>query len=160
MARNRQVPEDSLHQADRHLLHAKAPGECEGGAVGGESEETGGGRGMNKHEIPFTQYLLPHGNKVEVSIARPKEIYDKAMDIIKAGYRLEVERLSTGNISMTISDNDGDYDIEVIENCPEVPIAADRMITRFHEGIECSKAGGWPRRAGLTLRGGGRKGVN
>ena len=89
---------------------------------------------MNKHEIPFTQYLLPNGRRVKVSIARPKEIYDKAMDIIKAGYRLEVERLSTGNISMTISDNDGDYDIEVIENCPEVPIAADRMITRFHEG--------------------------
>ena len=93
-----------------------------------------------EYDIPFTQYLMPNGRKVAVTIARPKEIYDKAMDIIKAGYCFEVELLTTGHVSMTITDNDDDHDIEVVDNGPEVPMAVDRMITRFHR----TKAGRLP----------------
>jgi hypothetical protein len=87
---------------------------------------------MNDYAIPFTQYLLPNGRKIDVSIERPKDIYDKAMDIIKAGYRFEVEMLTNGLIHMTITDDDDDQDGEVVNNGPEVPIAVDRMVTRFH----------------------------
>lgn len=82
--------------------------------------------------IPFTQYLRPNGRKTAVSIERPKDIYDKAMDIIKAGYRFEIEVLTNGLIHMTIADNDGDQDSEIVNNGPEVPMAVDRMINRFH----------------------------
>jgi len=83
--------------------------------------------------IPFTQYLLPHGRKNEVSIERSKDIYDKAMDIIEAGHCFEVEMLNNGLIHMTITNNDDDQNGEIVNNGPEVPIAVDRMISRFHE---------------------------
>ena len=82
--------------------------------------------------IPFTQYLRPNGRKVEVSIERPKDIYDKAMDIIKSGYRFEIEVLTTGHIHVSIADNEDDQTNEVVPNGPEVPIVVDRMIARFH----------------------------
>lgn len=93
------------------------------------------------HLIPFTQYLRPNGRAIEVTINRPKEIYDKAIDIIKAGYHFEAEVLTTGQVSLTISDNDGDHDIEVVDNGPEVPLAVDRMINRFHKERLCSAEG-------------------
>lgn len=87
--------------------------------------------------IPFTLYLLPNGRKVEVIIDRPKDIYDKAMDIIKAGYRFEAEVLTCGMVSLTIFHliDEEDKDIEVISNRPEVPTAVDRMITRFWKSL-------------------------
>jgi len=91
---------------------------------------------MSNYAIPFTQYLLPYGRKVEVSTERPKDIYDKAMDIIRTGHRFEIEVLTTGYIHMTITDDDGDQDGEIVNNGPEVPIAVDRMITRFHERLK------------------------
>jgi len=95
---------------------------------------------INNYAIPFTQYLLPHGRKVEVSIERPKDIYDKAMDIIKTGHRFEIEVLTTGYVHMTITNDDDDQDGEVIDNGSEVPIAVDRMIIRFYERLKKSEA--------------------
>jgi hypothetical protein len=93
-------------------------------------------------DIPFTQYLMPNGRKVDLTIARTKEVYDKAKDIIKAGYRFEIEMLTTGLVHMTITDNDNDHDSEVVNNGPEVLLAVDRMITRFHEAMgEVSRPG-------------------
>ena len=52
--------------------------------------------------IPFTQYKLPHGARIEVSINRPEAIAEKAKRIIEAGYRFECEILTTGHVSFTI----------------------------------------------------------
>ena len=83
--------------------------------------------------IPFTQYLMPDGRAAEVSIDRPDEIAAKAQRIIAKGYRFECEMLSDRQtISLTITDPDeGDVEIEVVENGPDVPLAVDRMIERF-----------------------------
>jgi hypothetical protein len=88
-----------------------------------------------EYHIPFTQYLLPDGRKRDVTIVRPKEIYDKAMDIVKAGHRFEAEVLTTGMVSLTIFNlqKQEDVAIKVVSNGPEVQEAIDRMITRFHE---------------------------
>ena len=85
------------------------------------------------YSIPFTQYLLPNGRKQEVTINRPKEIYDKAMAIIAAGYCFEIEVLRTGHVHMTISNDEEDLTCEVVPNGPEVLKAVDRMITRFYQ---------------------------
>ncbi len=90
-------------------------------------------------EIPFTQYLMPDGRKRDVSISRPKEIYDKALDIIDAGYRFEAEVLTTGQVSLTITGRDEDVDIEVVENGPKVPLAVDNMVNRFWEAVKGDK---------------------
>lgn len=83
-------------------------------------------------EINFTQYLRPDGRAVPVRIARPVEIAAKAEAIIARGFRFECEQLSSGDVSLTITDPDeGDMDIEVVPNGPEVPAAVDRLIERF-----------------------------
>lgn len=83
--------------------------------------------------IPFTQFLMPDGRKNQVSIDRPDDIAAKAQEIIAAGFRFECEMLSDRNtVSLTITDPDeGDVEIEIVPNGPEVPVAIDNMITRF-----------------------------
>lgn len=81
--------------------------------------------------IPFTQYMRPDGRAVPVRIARPVEIAEKAQAIIARGLCFECEHLTTGDVSLTITDPDeGDVDIEVVANGPEVPAAVDRLILR------------------------------
>lgn len=82
-------------------------------------------------EISFTQYMRPDGRAVPVKIARPVDIAAKAEAIIARGLRFECEHLMTGDVSLTITDPDeGDVDIEVVPNGPEVPAAVDRLILR------------------------------
>jgi len=85
--------------------------------------------------IPFTQYLRPNGRQELVEIERPPEIEAKAQRIIEAGYRFECEHLGTPpplpDVSVTISNDEGDVAIEICRNGPEVPKAIDRMITSF-----------------------------
>lgn len=90
--------------------------------------------------IPFTQYVLPDGRAKEVSIERPAEIGLKAMEILARGWRFECEMLTNGDVSMTVTDDDEDADIEVVPNGPDVPIAVDRLIERFFESGKRSAA--------------------
>lgn len=82
-------------------------------------------------DILFTQYLRPDGRKAAVTIDRPDDIAKLADRIIDRGFRFECEHLTTGHASLTIAGADDDEDIEVVRNGPEVPVAIDRMITRF-----------------------------
>lgn len=83
--------------------------------------------------IEFTQYLLPNRQSTRVTIDRPQAIAVMAGKIRDRGYRFEIEMLSDyRTISMTITDDECDHDIEVVPNGPEVPMAVDRMIERFH----------------------------
>jgi len=83
--------------------------------------------------IPFIQYLRPDGRKIYAEISRPEEVELKAGQIMAAGFRFEVEILTTGQVSMTITnDEDGDVATEIIPcNGPEVPEAVDRMIMNW-----------------------------
>lgn len=80
--------------------------------------------------IPFTQFMRPSGRPVSVSVNRPNDIAEKAMTIIDRGYRFECEQLADGHVSLTISNDDGDFEIELVGNGPDVPIAVDRLIDR------------------------------
>ena len=78
--------------------------------------------------IVFTQFLLPHGRIVATTIDRPDPIADKASELVGAGCRLEIEMLTTGEISMAV-EHDGDtWAIEIVPNGPEVPFAIDKII--------------------------------
>ncbi len=91
-------------------------------------------------EIPFTQYLRPCGRKKEISIERPTEVCEKAMEIINAGYSFEIEVLTTGHVSMTISDDEGDYDMKLVNNNGgDVADAVDKMINRFYKTLKESR---------------------
>jgi hypothetical protein len=91
-------------------------------------------------EIPFTQYMRPDGRQVPVSIDRPEGISTKAAAIIERGFRFEVEHLTTGQASLSIAGEDGDIDIEVVPNGPEVPLAVDRLVERQFARLELTAA--------------------
>lgn len=86
------------------------------------------------NEIPFTQFVMPHGRERKGSFTRPEPICAVARAVIQAGARFEIEMLSTGDVSMTVEhpeyeDEDrGPVAIEVCANGPEVHETIDRLV--------------------------------
>ena len=91
------------------------------------------GEGSGMTDIKFTQYMRPDGRPVEALIDRPSPIANKANQIIDAGYRLGIEVLMTGQVSLSIHDLEAEEDvaIEVVPNGPQIPVAVDQMIREF-----------------------------
>lgn len=81
--------------------------------------------------VPFFQFLRPDGRATLTHIMRPEAVADKARAIIEAGFRFESEILTTGEASFTISDQDGDYAVEICPNGPEVLDAVDKLVMDF-----------------------------
>lgn len=89
--------------------------------------------------IPFTQFLLPHGERRPEVIDRPADIGRLARDVHAAGGRFTVEMLRTGAISLACEWRDCDIAIEVVPNGPEVLSAVDRMIVEAHRLVTLHK---------------------
>lgn len=84
--------------------------------------------------VRFTQFLLPDGRRQEVEIDLDPKVEEKAAKIIAAGYKFEIEMLSTGDISATIADPKIDDDVAfaaIVPNGPDVPQAIEDMIKEF-----------------------------
>ena len=109
-----------------------------GGAADGGAVHGGDVVSEQKREIKFTQFLMPFGTPKPVSIDRPVAIADMADAIVASGYRFECEMLPTHEISVTITNKDGDHAIVVVPNGPEVPAAIDRMIEQFHATLDAT----------------------
>lgn len=87
-----------------------------------------------KFDIPFTQYVMPHGRKRETSIPMPEADYRQWEKVRDAGLTMGVELLSDYvTVSQTIEDRaiGADFDIELCANGPEVPKALSKMLARF-----------------------------
>lgn len=82
--------------------------------------------------IPFTQYLLPDGDKREIAIERPADIEERATAVINRNARFEAEVLTTGEISLTVHYKEEDIAIEICSNGPSVPEAVDRLVKTAH----------------------------
>lgn len=86
--------------------------------------------------VGFTQYMMPNGRKVPVSITLegPIELESKVQSILDAGLSFGIEMLTTGQISMTIEDiaNGMDADIRVCNNGPGVPEKVKELIMGFN----------------------------
>ena len=85
--------------------------------------------------IPFTQFMLPDGKRRQTVIDMPQEIEDKALKLIEAGYRFEIEVLTTGEISMEcLNDEEGGMLAnELCENGPPVVEAVESLVNRSFE---------------------------
>lgn len=84
------------------------------------------------NEIPFTQYMLPRGERKQIGLPVSDAAYAKAREIMNADLSFEIEVLRTGHVSATITDPEhGDLDIVVTGNGPGVREAVERMIARF-----------------------------
>ena len=82
--------------------------------------------------VKFIQYLRPHGRQIEVTITLPESVALDARDLIARGYALEAEVLTTGMVSLTVSDGEADTDIagELVANGPGIREAVVQLIQR------------------------------
>lgn len=62
--------------------------------------------------IPFTQYLMPNGRKVPVTIEMEPDVETRAKALIDRGCHFDIEMLNTGVISMTCENSE--YEEEII----------------------------------------------
>lgn len=83
--------------------------------------------------IPFTQYLLPRGERKAVHVYRPYAITAKARHIMALGYTFECEILTNGRISLTIAGKNTDVGIQIVPNGQDVLGAVDRLVLEFDE---------------------------
>ena len=82
--------------------------------------------------VPFTQYTLPHGAMRDVITHVPAAMFEKVQSILDAGYVFECEVLSTGIVSLTITDRDVDDFICVLaHNNRDVLTKVQQMIADF-----------------------------
>ena len=85
--------------------------------------------------IEFTQFLLPHGQRRQTLIARPKAIAEKATAVRDAGGRFEIEILSNGIISMEVVHNEDSLSMKLCQNDRSVPDAVDELVIESHEAL-------------------------
>lgn len=91
--------------------------------------------------IPFTQYLMPRGQKQSIDIDLSEDYPEaeaKAQEILSKGFIFECEMLSDyATVSFTIThptlDNGAPFDLDCIlaKNGPDVPSKVAELIMRF-----------------------------
>ena len=91
--------------------------------------------------IPFTQYMLPNGRKVQTETNMPIEVEIAARAFIDLGGWFESEMLSDyKTVSLTacwnFDDGPNDIAIRVVENGPKVIEAISSLVT---EALEYAK---------------------
>ena len=84
------------------------------------------------YTVCVTQFLMPDGRPKQIETELPVETQPFYESMLKHGCRIEMEVLTTSEVSMTISDpvEEVDIDIEVVSNGPEVIEALSRLLTR------------------------------
>lgn len=85
------------------------------------------------YEVEFTQFLRPNGRKKPVFMPTSKTAADKAEEIKSAGYKFEVEVLTTGHVSATIADpiKEEDLAIVLVPNGTGLSESVSKMILDF-----------------------------
>jgi hypothetical protein len=71
-------------------------------------------------DIPFTQYLRPNGKAQQVYFQADQETYNLAQTLLDRGFAFEAEVLTTGEVSLTVSDGEEDIAIQVCPNGPGI----------------------------------------
>lgn len=97
--------------------------------------------------IPFTQYLLPMGQKrvIDIDIDR-QDVIDAARRFTKGGGRFEAEILTTGHVSVTAVVDTGeegmaDIAIRIVPNEPgKVLAAVEELILQADRTVESDGA--------------------
>ncbi len=82
--------------------------------------------------VPFTRFTLPNGRQSPDSCFVGDAEFAQWLKIKEAGFRMTVELLSNGHVSMCIEDPAlGDFDCVVCPNGPQVPVKLSEMLMRF-----------------------------
>jgi len=80
-------------------------------------------------QIPFTQYLRPDGRTRKVRFAvSGTSICSEATSLLTYGWTFECEVLTTGEVSLTVSDGDENRAIQVVPNGPDMGQAVSVLV--------------------------------
>lgn len=87
---------------------------------------------MKTYTAEVLQFMMPDGRRNPSSTELPIESQAAYLDMQKHGCRFEAEVLSTGHVSVTISDPKAecDVDIHVCANGPDVQSGMVKMLSR------------------------------
>lgn len=91
--------------------------------------------------IPLTQYKMPDGREIPTSCEIRDDLESKYKSIAERGLKLTCEVLMTGEVSLTISNDEEDYDLELATNGPgenSPRVCLEKMIARF-DGVKYDK---------------------
>jgi hypothetical protein len=78
--------------------------------------------------VEITQYMRPDGRPVLRSTTI-SDAFEAPYSVIRMrGWRLAAEHLTTGQISLTVEDDEQDYACEITANGPDVPRAIERVL--------------------------------
>lgn len=90
--------------------------------------------GKPRRPVTFTQYLRPDGRRQAVTILMPHDVADKADQLRAIRLVLECEVLRTGEVSLTITDQEEEHDVDirVVPNGPGVPEAVMDLVRKFN----------------------------
>ena len=80
--------------------------------------------------VDVVQFLMPDGRQKEITTELPDECEGLYRNMLECGCRFEAEVLTTGEVSVTISDDEGDVDIVLSKNCPDVQGGMAAMLQR------------------------------
>lgn len=85
--------------------------------------------------IPFTQYMMPNGRRVQVLCDSDSDTEKAAKVLVDAGCHFDIEMLMNGVISMTCEkeDDSGETVVlghELCSNGPDVPIHVKLLVSQ------------------------------
>jgi hypothetical protein len=84
-------------------------------------------------EIPYTQFIRPHGRQVKHTTELPDELADKWTQLCDRGCRLTMEVMLGGWINICVEDSEMDDDVTMlnVQNGPEVLTAVAELVRSF-----------------------------
>lgn len=84
--------------------------------------------------IPFTQFILPNGERRPRTFNADREVEALADELIAAGYRFEVEVLRTGQVHLDCCGAalDEPLAMQICDNGPPVVAAVERVVRDAH----------------------------
>ncbi len=84
------------------------------------------------YSIPFTMYSLPDGKRSpDTFVTESENVFNKAIQIIEAGFVFEAEVLRTNQLHVTITDDNNDWSVEIISNPAQTVEIINNMIISF-----------------------------
>lgn len=97
---------------------------------------------MRNERVSYTQYMAPHGRRVQRTMSVEGTVKLKANTVETMGGRFEAEVLSTDEVSLTVAYDDDDIAMEIVPNGPKVLEAFDRLVDSALEAIEALQGSG------------------
>lgn len=82
------------------------------------------------YAVSVVEFLMPDGRTRNVTTELPIETESLYRDMVAAGCRFEAEMLQTGKVSVTITKEGEDVDIEITMDCSSIQKAMAAMLKR------------------------------